>query len=211
VQKIVLATRNKGKVAELSALLAPLGVEVLGLDAFPEVGEIVETGKTFEENALIKARAVCQATGLPAMADDSGLVVDALGGAPGVYSARFAGQDASDADNNGKLLREMATVPEERRSARFVSVVAAMAPSGATITARGTWEGSITRKPRGKGGFGYDPLFLDPALGKTAAELEPEEKNARSHRGNALNKLMEQWPEFWKNAHEPVAPTEPQP
>lgn len=200
MQKIVLATRNKGKVAELSAMLGPLNIEVVGLDAFPQVGEIPETGKTFEENALIKARAVCQATGLPALADDSGLVVDALAGAPGVYSARFAGERATDAENNAKLLREMATVPPERRSARFVCVMAAVAPNGATITARGTWEGEIARKPKGQGGFGYDPLFLDPALGLSAAELDPEQKNARSHRGKALHKLMDNWPDFWRKA-----------
>ncbi len=211
MQKVVLATRNKGKIAELSAMLGPLGVEVMGLEAFPDIGEIPETGKTFEENALIKAKAVCAATGLPALADDSGLVVDALGGAPGVYSARFAGEGAPDAENNAKLLREMATVPEERRSARFVSVVVAAAPSGATITARGTWEGAVTRKPRGQGGFGYDPLFLDPSLGRTAAELSPEEKNARSHRGNALRKLMELWPDFWKKAaNQPLASEAPE-
>ncbi len=200
MQKIVLATRNKGKVAELSTMLGSFDVEVVGLDAYPEIGEIPETGKTFEENALIKARAVCQATGLTALADDSGLVVDALAGAPGVYSARFAGERASDADNNAKLLREMATVPSERRSARFVCVMAAVAPNGATTTARGTWEGEIARKPRGQGGFGYDPLFLDPEPGLSAAELDPEQKNARSHRGKALRKLMESWPDFWKKA-----------
>ncbi|EGJ49902.1 XTP/dITP diphosphatase [Desulfocurvibacter africanus] len=198
MQKIVLATRNRGKIAELSAMLGPLDVEVVGLDAFPEIGEIPETGKTFEENALIKARAVCQAAGLPALADDSGLVVDALAGAPGVYSARFAGERATDADNNAKLLREMATVPPERRSAHFVCVVAAVAPNGATVTARGTWDGEIARKPKGQGGFGYDPLFLDPELGMSAAELDPEQKNARSHRGRALRKLMDIWPDFWK-------------
>lgn len=202
MQKLVLATRNKGKIAELSDMLGPLGVEVVGLDAFPDIGEIAETGQTFEENALIKARAVCEATGLPALADDSGLVVDALGGAPGIYSARFSGERASDAENNAKLLRELATVPEERRSARFVSVVAAVAPSGATLTARGTWEGVVARKPRGQGGFGYDPLFLDTELGKTAAELAPADKNARSHRGNALRKLVEAWPDFWKQVVE---------
>lgn len=197
---LVLATRNPGKVRELNALLSGLGFAVKGLDAFPRIGEIEETGTTFEENALIKARTVAAATGLAALADDSGLEVDALDGAPGVYSARYSDPDATDEKNNQKLLDALRTVPEERRGCRFVSVVAACAPGGAVLVAQGRWEGRVLPAPRGGGGFGYDPLFLDPELGMSAAELDPETKNARSHRGRALRALLAQWPDFWRRA-----------
>lgn len=197
---VVLATRNKGKIAELEALLAASGVHVLGLGAFPEIGEIEETGSTFAENAALKARTVASATGLVAMADDSGLMVDALDGAPGVYSARFSGPQATDATNNAKLLETLAGLPEQRRGCRFVSVVAAHAPNGAEIMAEGRWEGRVLEALRGSGGFGYDPLFLDPELGLTAAELSPQDKNARSHRGQALRALLRDWPAFWARA-----------
>lgn len=200
--RVVLATRNMGKVAELAAMLAAFDIQVDSLTAHPQVGEIEETGTTFLENALIKARAVADLTGLVAVADDSGLVVDALGGAPGVYSARYSGPGATDAGNNAKLLEALAGVPEERRRARFVSVVAVAAPpalGGATLTAEGRWEGRVLTGPRGSGGFGYDPLFFDPELGRTAAELTPEAKNAASHRGKALRALMAKWPEFWQS------------
>ena len=194
---VVLATRNGGKIKELNALLAPLGVGVVGLDAYPEIGEIPETGETFLENARLKARAVCQATGLVSLADDSGLCVDALSGAPGVYSARFSGENATDAGNNAKLLAALAHVPERDRTCRFVSVVVAASPDGRELTAEGIWEGRVLQAPAGSGGFGYDPLFFDPTAGRSAAELTPEEKNARSHRGKALAKLVAAWPEFW--------------
>ena len=197
---VILATRNRGKIAELEALLASSGVHVLGLDAFPEIGEIEETGATFAENARLKARTVAQATGLVALADDSGLAVDALSGAPGVYSARYSGENATDAANNAKLLEALADVPEDRRGCRFHSVVAAHAPNGAEILAEGRWEGRVLTSPRGQGGFGYDPLFLDPELGRSAAELAPAEKNARSHRGSALRALLHHWPAFWAKA-----------
>ncbi|UJX42562.1 XTP/dITP diphosphatase [Desulfovibrio sp. JY] len=195
--QVVLATRNKGKIKELNALLAPLGVRVIGLDAFPDIGEIPETGETFLDNARIKADAVCRATGLVSLADDSGLCVDALSGAPGVHSARFSGEHANDAANNAKLLAAMAHVPERDRTCRFVSVVVAACPDGRELTAEGTWEGRVLAAPAGNGGFGYDPLFFDPTLGKAAAELTPEEKNARSHRGKALARLVAAWPGFW--------------
>ncbi|MBA4356868.1 MAG: XTP/dITP diphosphatase [Humidesulfovibrio sp.] len=197
---IVLATRNRGKLAELEALLAGFGVRVLGLDAFPELGEIEETGQTFAENARLKARTVAQATALVALADDSGLAVDALAGAPGVYSARYSGAGATDASNNAKLLETLRGVPEDRRGCRFISVVAAVAPNGAEIVAEGRWEGRVLESPRGLGGFGYDPLFFDPDLGRAAAELAPADKNARSHRGNALRALLRDWPGFWARA-----------
>jgi len=197
---VVLATRNKGKVAELEALLAGFGLHVVGLDAFPHVGEIEETGTTFAENAALKARTVAQATGLVALADDSGLAVDALSDAPGVYSARYSGENATDASNNAKLLDVLKDVPEARRGCRFISVVAAHAPGGAEILAEGRWEGRVLTAPRGAGGFGYDPLFLDPELGQSAAELSPADKNARSHRGHALRALLKDWPAFWAKA-----------
>jgi len=199
-KRIVLATRNTGKIKELEALLAGFGLSVLGLDSFPDIGEIEETGATFAENAALKARTVAQATGLVALADDSGLVVDALSGAPGVYSARFSGEGATDEKNNQKLLAVLKDVPEAERGCRFVSVVAAIAPNGAELLAEGRWEGRVLSAPRGGGGFGYDPLFLDFDLGQSAAELSREAKNARSHRGNALRALLTRWPDFWARA-----------
>ncbi|MBF0482902.1 MAG: XTP/dITP diphosphatase [Desulfovibrionaceae bacterium] len=199
-ETVVLATRNQGKIKELAAMLAGSGIEVLGLDAFPRVGEIAETGASFAENALIKAKAVAAASGLVAVADDSGLEVDALSGAPGVYSARYAGEKAGDRENNAKLLAALAGAPRENRAARFVCAMAACAPNGETIAARGVWEGQIAMAPSGAGGFGYDPLFYDPALNKTAAELTGEEKNARSHRGRALRELLTLWPQYMEKA-----------
>lgn len=198
--RVVLATRNAGKIRELQALLAPLGVDVLGLTAYPGIGEIPETGETFLENARIKARAVCAATGLVSLADDSGLCVDALSGAPGVYSARFSGEGATDEANNAKLLAALAHVREAGRTCRFVSVVVAACPDGRELAAEGAWEGRVAFEPAGEGGFGYDPLFFDPTAGKTAAQLVPEEKNALSHRGKALAKLVAAWPGFWDGA-----------
>ena len=198
---VVLASRNAGKIRELAVLLEPFGVEVKGLDAFPAVGEIEETGTTFAENSLLKAATVSALTGLVAVADDSGLVVDALDGAPGVYSARYseeAGRPATDARNTEKVLAQMADVPDERRTARFVSVMAAAAPDGRHILAEGRWEGVLARKPAGTNGFGYDPVFLDPELGLTAAQMEPARKNARSHRAKACANLLTLWPAFWE-------------
>ncbi|MDA8235448.1 MAG: XTP/dITP diphosphatase [Clostridia bacterium] len=184
--RLVLATNNKGKVKELKEMLAELPIEISSLEDYPELGEIEENGTTFEENALIKARAVAQHTGLPAMADDSGLEVDFLNGAPGVYSARFAGEPKSDEANNAKLLRELAGVPEENRSARFRCVIALVHPDGREYTAHGTCEGRITFEPSGSGGFGYDPLFYVAEFDKTFAQLDSTSKNTISHRGRAL-------------------------
>lgn len=199
-KRIVLATRNQGKIKELNDLLSGYGLTVLGLSDFPQIGEIEETGATFAENAALKARTVAQATGLVALADDSGLEVDALSGAPGVYSARYSDPGATDARNNEKLLAVLKDVPEERRGCRFVSVVAAIAPNGAELLAEGRWEGRVLAAPRGNGGFGYDPLFFDPEADKSAAELSREDKNARSHRGRALRELLKRWPAFWADA-----------
>ena len=186
---MVLATRNPGKIDELRRILEPAGLEILGLEAFPDMTEVEETGATFQENALGKARVVAEATNLPALADDSGLVVDALAGAPGVRSARYAGEPRSDARNNEKLLAALAGVPEERRTAAFRCVAAAALPDGRGVWEEGSWAGRIALAPRGSRGFGYDPLFVDPDTGLTAAELPPDEKNARSHRGKAFRKL----------------------
>lgn len=198
MKTIVLATHNKGKVAEIGAILSNLqpDLEVVGLDAFPEIGDIPETGNTFEANALQKAEAVTRATGLTALADDSGLEVDALHGAPGVMSARYSGENATDETNNQKLLKALQDVPEGQRRARFKCVLVVLTPEGRKLTAQGTWEGEIARAPRGDGGFGYDPLFVDPELGRTSAELSSQEKNARSHRGRALKSLISKWPGF---------------
>ncbi|WP_341503001.1 XTP/dITP diphosphatase [Gallaecimonas sp. GXIMD4217] len=189
--KIVLATGNAGKVRELAALLAPLNLDVSAQSDF-DVPEAEETGTTFVENAIIKARNAARVTGLPAIADDSGLVVDALGGAPGIYSSRFAGVDASDADNIDKLLAELADVPEAARSARFVCTLVYLrhADDPTPIICQGSWEGHITRERSGREGFGYDPVFFAPEVNKTAAELSKDEKNQLSHRGKALSMLV---------------------
>lgn len=185
--KLLVATNNPGKVAEYRELLAGLPVEITypaqeGLDL-----EIDETGETFEANALIKALAYAHASGLPSLADDSGLEVDALGGAPGVRSARYAGPRASDAGRYRKLLDELASVPDEQRTARFRCVVALALPSGDVMTADGTCEGKIGFVPRGQYGFGYDPVFVvDCFQGKTLAELPPDVKNLISHRARAV-------------------------
>lgn len=188
---IVLATRNRHKVDELQAMLSPLGIEVKSALDYPSMPEVVEDGMTFEENAIKKAMEVSRYTGLPALADDSGLSVDALGGAPGVYSARFAGENGNDQANNAKLLQLMADIPDGERQAHFVSVLAYATPSGEIHTFRGTCEGIILRETRGSNGFGYDPLFYLPKYGKTMAELAPEEKNRISHRANAYQKFVE--------------------
>lgn len=190
--KLVLASKNPGKLKELQEILGSLGVEVLlesqvGLDL-----EVEETGTTFAENAFLKADAVMRASGLPAIADDSGLVVDALDGAPGVYSARFGGKE-SDGERTALLLEKLEGVPVEKRTARFVSAIACCLPDGRTITADGSCEGVIADAPRGQGGFGYDPVFLVPPLGRTFAELSAEEKNRISHRGSALRAFAEKF------------------
>ena len=208
-QTVVLASRNKGKVRELAVLLRPFGIAVQSLENFPEVGEIEENGRTFAENALLKARIVSAITGRIAIADDSGLEVDALNGAPGVYSARYSeepGKPATDEKNNRKLLRAMRDVPDKERAARFCCAMAACAPDGRHIIAQAAWEGFLARAPAGTNGFGYDPLFLVPELGVMSAELSPEEKNARSHRSQAVEKLLAMWPAFWEYAHKVVIP-----
>ena len=183
--KIVMATGNPGKIREIARLLEGLGIEVVAQSEFG-VEDADETGTTFAENSLIKARHAAEATGLPAIADDSGLAVDALGGAPGVYSARYAG-DGGDQANNDKLLEALAD--ETDRGAAFHCVATFLEPGGEPLVAEGEWRGTILREARGEGGFGYDPLFYVPECGCSSAELSAAEKNARSHRGQALRKL----------------------
>jgi XTP/dITP diphosphohydrolase len=193
--RVLFATSNPHKVEEVRSILAPLGVDVFGLESLGvAIPEPEETGATFEENAAIKARAYAAAAGCPALADDSGLEVDALGGAPGVHSARFAGVGATRAErdeaNNRLLLERLQGVPEPKRTARFVCVLTLARPDGSIMaSARGTMEGVIGHSPRGRNGFGYDPLLVLSDAGCTSAELEPEAKNARSHRGAATRAL----------------------
>ncbi|MDH7576886.1 MAG: XTP/dITP diphosphatase [Bacillota bacterium] len=186
MQKIVIASRNRGKISEFRELLAGLPVEILSLVDFPGLPEILETGSTFRENALLKARAVAAATGSITLADDSGLEVDHIGGAPGVHSSRFAGPEQDDEANNRKLLAALKGVPFHRRTARFRCVIAVVTPWGQEFLSEGLCEGRITFFPRGKQGFGYDPLFFVPSLGKTFAELGSGVKNQISHRARAL-------------------------
>jgi XTP/dITP diphosphohydrolase len=187
--KIVLATGNPGKVREIRRILGELGVEVVPQTELG-VGDADETGSSFVENALIKARHASLMTGLPAIADDSGLVVDALDGRPGVYSARYSGAGATDESNIDKLLQELAGVPDEKRTAAFhCCAVYVSADDSTSLVAEGRWPGRILAERRGTGGFGYDPVFYDPDCGRTAAELGPELKNALSHRGKALTAL----------------------
>jgi XTP/dITP diphosphohydrolase len=189
--QILFATSNPHKLEEVRAILAPLGAEILGLDDVPHAPpEPEEDGATFEANARLKALYYAAATGRTCLADDSGLEVDAIGGAPGVLSARYAGVGATRAErdraNNERLLRELESVPDDRRTARFVCAMCLAAPDGRVLAeTRGTFEGAIARAPRGANGFGYDPLLELPGEGRTSAELAPEEKNARSHRGEA--------------------------
>lgn len=181
--KYVMATHNPNKLLELQRILEPLHIEVTTAD----LQEVEETGTTFAENAFLKAQAACEQTGLPAVADDSGLAVDALDGAPGVYSARYAGPDATDAERMEKLLGELQNVPMERRTARFVSAICVVYPGGERLDVEGVCEGRVAFEPRGCDGFGYDPIFLVGE--KTYAELSPAEKDAISHRGRALREL----------------------
>lgn len=187
---LVIASRNEHKVEELRQLLADLTIDVLSLRDFPHAPEVEEDGDTFEANALKKARIIAQYTNQAVLADDSGLEVDALGGQPGVHSARFAGECASDKENNAKLLRQMEGVSPIDRTARFRCAIALVSPSGDERLVEGVCPGVIIDKPQGSGGFGYDPLFMVPHLGKTFAELSGDEKNSISHRGKALWKAL---------------------
>ncbi len=190
---IVLATRNKKKIEEIRRITADLPITILSLADFPDCPETVEDADTFEGNAKKKAIEVCTCTGKPALADDSGLEVDALGGAPGVYSARYAGGSGpgQDVRNYEKLLTELKNVPDDKRQARFVCCIAMALPDGSVRTFTGYAQGCITREPRGKTGFGYDPIFIPEGHKRTFAEMSAEEKDALSHRGKALEKTAE--------------------
>jgi XTP/dITP diphosphohydrolase len=190
--RLLLATRNAGKLAELRRLLesAVPGVEVVGLQDVPDYPEAPETGATFEENALLKAREAVRYTGLPAVADDSGLTVDALNGMPGVLSARWSGRHGDDDANTALLLGQVADVPDERRGAGFVCAAALVTPDGTERVIEREWRGRLDREKRGANGFGYDPVFVPEGLDVTSAELPPEEKDARSHRGQAFAALV---------------------
>lgn len=187
---LILATHNENKRKEMAAMLQNLPIHVLSLNDYPDIGEIVENGKTFADNAAIKAQTVANLTGQLALADDSGLEVDALDGAPGIYSARFAGLDHDDAANNALLLEKMAAVPEEKRQAHFTCVMALALPDEKPIFVRGQLDGVILHQAAGSGGFGYDPLFFVPTHMKSLAEMSAEEKNAISHRGRACAKVI---------------------
>ena len=191
IRELVLATRNRHKAQELASLLSDLGISIRTMDAFPQVPDVIEDGKTCEANAIKKARAVSRATGLLAVADDTGLEVDALGGQPGVYAARYAGEHVTYEDNWRKLVRELSGVPHDRRTARFITVAAIASPSGEVQVAEGQLQGVITEEPAGAQGFGYDPVFFVPELGMTLAELSPDEKNRISHRAKAFAQVRE--------------------
>lgn len=190
MKTLVLATSNRGKLAEIQPLLADFEMRLVTQGELG-VSDAIEDGLSFVENALIKARHACAMTGLPALADDSGLVIDALGGAPGLISAHYAGVHGDSAGNIARVLREMAGVPAARRTARFVSTIVVLrhAADPQPLVVEGSWEGLILDAPRGAGGFGYDPIFFDPELNSGAAELPPEIKNRVSHRGQALARL----------------------
>ncbi len=201
MKKIVLASNNKGKVHEINQILAGFDVSVLPQSNF-NITEVEETGLTFVENAILKARHAAGQSGLPAIADDSGIEVDALKGEPGIYSARYAGVDASDEDNLKKLLQALQDVPEEKRTARFQCLMVYMrhANDPTPLICQGTWEGIITREPQGENGFGYDPVFYVPEHNCTSAQLPAERKNQLSHRGQALRLLVKQLGQDQKNS-----------
>jgi len=193
VRRIVLATRNAHKVGELREILddliGELDLEIVGVQDFPDVADVVETGVTFAENATLKAVSTSRSTGLPALADDSGLAVDVLGGAPGVFSARWAGAHGQDRANLKLLLAQLADVPDEHRAAAFVCAAALALPDGTVVVREGRMPGTLAREPHGDNGFGYDPILVVDGESRTAAELSPEDKNAISHRGKAFRAL----------------------
>jgi len=189
---LVLATRNQGKIKEFRRILDSISngaINLVGLEEFPHTSDVEETGTTFKENALLKARSVCSETGLPAIADDSGLCVDALDGAPGIYSARYAGTHGDDKANNVKLLKELQNVPEEKRSAHFTCAAALVLPDGKEVVCEEIFKGSILFAPIGDQGFGYDPLFRPEGLAISSAQMSAEEKDSISHRGKSLRAI----------------------
>lgn len=191
-QKLLLATRNQGKIVEFRRILdalAPGEIELVGLEEFPDLHDVDETGTTFQENALLKAREMSEATGLPAIADDSGLCVDALNGDPGIFSARWAGEHGNDKANLEKVLEQLKDVPDGERTGYFICVAALYLPDGRTHCEEGRFLGTILRSPIGENGFGYDPIFQPEGLSISSAEMSSEEKDAMSHRGKALRAI----------------------
>ncbi|MEU6808321.1 RdgB/HAM1 family non-canonical purine NTP pyrophosphatase [Streptomyces sp. NPDC046831] len=190
--RLILATRNNGKIAELRAILADAGLthELIGADAYPDIPDVRETGVTFAENALLKAHALARATGIPAVADDSGLCVDVLGGAPGIFSARWAGRHGDDKANLDLLLAQLSDIDEEHRAAHFACAAALALPDGTERVVEGHLPGTLRHTPAGTHGFGYDPILQPDGETRTCAELTPEEKNAISHRGKAFRALV---------------------
>lgn len=203
-RRIVFATGNEGKMREIRAILADAGCEILSMKEAGIQADIIEDGSTFEENALIKAKAVAEHTDAIVLADDSGLEIDYLNKEPGIYSARYLGEDTSYRIKNQNLIDRLEGVPDEKRTARFVCAIAAVFPDGTSLVTRGTIEGRIGYEERGEGGFGYDPIFYVPEFGKSTAELSAEEKNAVSHRGRALRRMKEEL----KNKFQQVNPDE---
>jgi XTP/dITP diphosphohydrolase len=190
--KLVLATRNQGKITEFRRILdalAPGAIELIGVEQFPDLVDVDETGSTFEENSLLKARYTCQATGLPAIADDSGLCVDALNGDPGIFSARWAGTHGNDQANLEKVLDQLKDVPDEKRTAHFMCVASLVLPDGREQVAEGRFEGHILHAPVGENGFGYDPIFQPLGLSISSAQMSAEEKDLVSHRGKSLRSI----------------------
>ena len=190
--KLVLATRNQGKITEFRRILdalAPGAIELIGVDQFPDLVDVDETGSTFKENSLLKARYTCQATGLPAIADDSGLCVDALNGDPGIFSARWAGTHGNDQANLEKVLDQLKDVPDEKRTAHFMCVASLVLPDGREQVAEGRFEGHILHAPVGENGFGYDPIFQPLGLSISSAQMSAEEKDLVSHRGKSLRSI----------------------
>lgn len=197
MQEIIVATKNEGKIREMKAIFSEKGFQVKSLLDYPSIPDIEETGETFAENAKIKASEMATYFQKPVIADDSGLIVDALDGAPGVYSARFAGEEKNDEKNNEKLLRELENVEESKRTARFYCAICLAFPDGKSYIFDGSCEGMIAKEPKGENGFGYDPLFYIPQLKKTMAQLSEAEKNQISHRAKAIEKLVQSWDEFF--------------
>jgi len=195
-RKLILATRNKGKLKEIRVLLSDIDIDIISLNEVENAPHVVEDGKTFMENAFKKAKVIAEATGIMALADDSGLEVDALDGAPGVHSARYSGKNASDASNNEKLLADLEGISPGKRNAHFSCVVVVYHPSGRWISTETECEGEIAMNPVGDRGFGYDPVFYIPSINRTMAQLSPKEKNSLSHRGKALAELKSKLPGF---------------
>ena len=199
--EIILATGNNNKLREFREMFEPDEVLIISQSEFENCPEVIEDGQTFEENALIKARAIAQHTGRITIADDSGLEVDYLGGAPGIYSARFAGEEADDDKNNQKLLKDLEGVPLGKRGAQFSCVIAVVSPSGEERTVRGEYQGCIIEEYRGQAGFGYDPIFLDKVSGLTYSEMSAQQKNSISHRARAIIELKKILPDFLKTVN----------